>query len=142
MVFVVTGTAEPDRNTVGRLLADALGWEFIDAENLHPPGNPDARRGSAALANTDPTFSIATLSAAIDLWIYEWRDVVVSCPTLTDTDRKQLYRNTSLIRIICLTTTPDRRSDFFDPPAQFMSTEPASNGAKLDPRETIFTVGS
>ena len=53
MVFIITEAAESGRNTVGRLLAEALGWEFVDAENLHPPGNRDARRCSTSLVN-DP----------------------------------------------------------------------------------------
>ena len=43
MVFIITGTAESGRNAVGRLLAEALGWEYIDAENLRPSGNLEAQ---------------------------------------------------------------------------------------------------
>ena len=102
MVFVITGTAESARNTVGRLLAEALGWEFVFAETLHRPAHPGARRCSPSLADTDPTFHIETLSAAIHSWIYEWRDVVVSCPMLTERDRRQLSAMHSLVKIVCL----------------------------------------
>ena len=102
MVLIITGAAELGRNTVGRLLAEALGWEFVDAENLHPPANLDARRCSTLLANADPTLRIETLSAAINFWIYEWRDVVVSCPMLTERDRRQLSKMSSLVKIVCL----------------------------------------
>lgn len=102
MVFVITGAAESDRNTVGRLLAEALGWEFVDAENLHPCGNLDARRCNISLSNADPTLRIETLSTAISFWIYEWRDVVVSCRMLTERDRRQLSRMSALVKIVCL----------------------------------------
>ena len=102
MVFIITGTAESGRNTVGMLLAEALGWEFVDAENLRPPGNLNARRYNASLANADPTSRIETLSAAINFWIYEWRDVVVSCPMLPEKDRRQLSRMSSLVKIVGL----------------------------------------
>ena len=46
MVFVITGTAESDTNSVGRLLADDLGWEFVDGKNLHI-SPPILRRGTA-----------------------------------------------------------------------------------------------
>jgi gluconate kinase len=101
MVFIVTGTAESGRNTVGRLLAEALGWEYIDAENLRFSGNLEAHRCSTSLANADPTRT-GTLSAAINIWIYEWRDVVVSCPVLTERERMQLSRMSSLVKIVCL----------------------------------------
>ena len=102
MVFIITGTAESGRNTVGRLLAEALGWEYIDAENLRPSGNLEAHRCSASLANADPNLRTGTLSAAINIWIYEWRDVVVSCPVLTEGERRQLSRMSSLVKIVCL----------------------------------------
>ncbi|MGA8345641.1 MAG: hypothetical protein WB781_27165 [Candidatus Sulfotelmatobacter sp.] len=102
MVFIITGAAESGRNSVGRLLAEALGWEFVDAENLRPPGNLDGRGCSTSLANADPTLLVGTLSTAINFWIYEWRDVVVSCPMLTEGDRRQLSRMSSLIKIVCL----------------------------------------
>jgi gluconokinase len=142
MVFIITGAAESDRNTVGRLLAEALGWEFVDAENLHPPDNLNARRCSTSLANADPTLRLETLSAAINFWTYEWRDVVVSCPMLTERDRRQLCRNTSLVRIVYLKVPHDTgRSTFLDRPAHFMSTElTTSKHAGLEPREKVLTV--
>jgi len=102
MVFIITGAAESDRNTVGRFLAEALGWEFTDAENLHPPVNLEARRCGTAPANDDPTSCLEALSAAINFWIYGWRDVVVSCPVLTERERRQLSKMSSLVRIVCL----------------------------------------
>jgi len=98
MVFVITGTAESD--TVGRLLADDLGWEFIDTKKLTPPANFDARKPSTSLANT--TLRIEALSAAINTWIFEWRDVVVSCPMLTENDRRRLSEISSLVKLIRL----------------------------------------
>lgn len=103
MVFVVTGTTESDRNTVGRLLADDLGWEFVDGEDLHYP-DLDERNRNASLGNADPSFrmKMETLSTAINHWIYKWRDVVVSCPILTETDRRRLSEISSLVKIVCL----------------------------------------
>ncbi len=102
MVFVITGTAESDRNIVGRLLADDLGWEFVDARNLPPSANFEARNRNPSPANADPSLRIETLLAAISFWIYEWRDVVLSCPTLTEKDRRQLSAMSSLVKILCV----------------------------------------
>ncbi len=102
MVFIITGTAESDRNTVGRLLAEALGWEYIAAESLRPSGSLEAHQCSASLANADSTLRTGTLSAAINIWIYEWRDVVVSTPVLTEEERRQLSRMSSLVKLVCL----------------------------------------
>ncbi len=144
MVFIITGAPESDRNTVGRRLAEALGWEFVDAENLHPPTNLDKRRCSTSLANADPTLRIESLLAAIYSWIYGWRDVVVSCPMLTETDRRQLCRNTSLVRIVYLKVPHDTgRSALLDGPTHSIRTEPTtSKHAGLEPREKVLTVDS
>jgi len=102
MVFIITGSAESFRNTVGRFLSESLGWEFVDAANLCPPSYLDWPRCSGRLTNVDPTSLTEALSTAINLWIYEWRDVVVSCPPLPERDRKQLSKITSLVKIVCL----------------------------------------
>lgn len=102
VVFIISGAAESDRNTVGRLVAESLGWEFVDAENLRPPLNAEVRGCSTPRANADPTFFEDTLSTAAKSWIYEWRDVVLSCPVLTEGERKQLSRMSSLVKIVCL----------------------------------------
>lgn len=101
MVFVITGTAESVRNTVGRLLADDLGWEFVDGEDLRSP-HLDAWSRNALLANVDVSFRVETLSAAIKCWLHQWRDVVVSCPALTEAGRKQLSQMSSLVKIVSL----------------------------------------
>ena|SRR5208282_4004459 len=102
MVFIIMGPAQSARNTLGRLLAQALAWEFVDAENLHPPGNFDAGSRSTSLADADRSLPIRTLSTAINFWIYEWRDIVVACPELTDNDRRQLSKISSLVKIVSL----------------------------------------
>jgi len=102
MVFIITGTAESDRGTVGRLLADDLGWEFVDAKSLHPPASLAAQNCNSSSADANPFLRIETLSAAVNSWITKWQDVVVSCPMLTETDRKQLSEMSSLVKIVCL----------------------------------------
>src|SRR5271157_3759566 len=102
MVLIITGSADSDRSTLGSRLAEALGWEFADAENLRPPGHLDARNCSPSLAAAHLPSRLETLSAAINFWIYDWRDVVVSSPLLTETERRQLSKMSSLVKIVCL----------------------------------------
>jgi gluconate kinase len=102
VVFIITGTPESDRNTVSRLFAEALGWEFVDAENLRMQGNVNAARGSPSRACPDRPSCTEALSAAINRWIYEWRDVVVSCPALTVGERRKLSTISSLVKVVCV----------------------------------------
>jgi hypothetical protein len=111
MVFIITGAAESARNTVARFLADAWGWEFIDAEYLHRRGHPeDARRDSTPPAAADTSWGVETLRAAVYHWVYEWRDVVVSCSALTERERRQLSKVSSLVKIVCLEAPTARNS--------------------------------
>ena len=144
MVFIITGAAESDRKTVGRLLAEALGWEFVDAENLHPPADLDARRCSTSLANADPTLRVETLAAAIHFWIYGWRDVVVSCPVLTERARRQLSKVSSLVRIVCLEGShATGRTPVLDQSIRVVTSEfPAGWYAAREPGQDVLTVDS
>ena len=144
MVFIITGAAESTRNTVGRLLAEALGWEFIDAENLCPADNPDARECSTAQADADSTSRVETLSVAINFWIYEWRDVVVSCPMLTEKERSQLCKMSSLIKIACLQAShATERTRALDRSVHAVDSEfSAGWQAPRDPRPNVLTVDS
>ncbi len=102
MVFIITGATESGRDAIGRRLADTLGWEFVNAENLRPKGDHDANRRGDSPGNAGPMWRIDALSAAIDIWIYQWRDVVVSCAMLMEAERKRLCQKSSLVKIVRL----------------------------------------
>jgi len=142
MVFIITGAAESFRNTVARLLAESLGWEFVDAASLSLPGCLDRRRFSDTL--TDPTLRIESLSAAICLWTYEWRDVVVSCSPLTETDRRQLSKMSSLVKIVCLEASrATGRTRLVDRSARIGSSAlPAAFHVSHHLRQDVLTVDS
>jgi len=142
MVFIITGAAESSRNMVCRLLAEALGWEFVEAENLYFSGDVDPRKCSSSLANRDPSLRIESISRAINIWIYEWRDVVVSCPMLTQEDRRQLSKMSSLVKIVSLeefhATDRTRVSDLSVDVA--ISASPVGSHGSRDPKEDLFTI--
>ncbi len=127
---------------MGRLLAETLAWEFVDAENLRVQGNVDAARGSTSPAHPDRTARTEALSAAINLWIYEWRDVVVSCPVLTEGERRGLFRMSSLVKIACLeeshvtgrTHASDRSAGIA------ISQSPSGSHAPRDPDKDVCTL--
>lgn len=144
MVFIIMGAPESGSDTVGRLLAEALGWEYIAAENLRPSGNLEAHRCSASLANADPTLRTGTLSAAINIWIYEWRDVVVSSPVLTEEERRQLSRMSSLVKLVCLENFyATGRHRFLNRSVGVASFPfPAGSNAESTPEPSVFILDS
>ena len=48
MIVVVMGVSGTGKTTVGRALATALGWPFVEGDDLHPPANVDKMRSRRA----------------------------------------------------------------------------------------------
>lgn len=142
MVFIIAGTPESDRNTVSRLFAETLAWEFVDAENLRIQGNVDTAWGGTSPAHPHRISCTEALSAAINLWIYEWRDVVVSSPLLTEGERRQLSKISSLIKIVCLDEfrTPDRTCVPDELRGVAISQSPAASHASRDSAKDVSTL--
>ena len=53
MIVVVMGVAGAGKTTVGRLLAETLGADFLDGDDYHPPANVQKMRAGQPLADTD-----------------------------------------------------------------------------------------
>ncbi len=144
VVFIITGTTESGRNTVGKRLAETLGWEFVDAENLKHPGDSDLLRRSTSAATADPEPRLQILSAAIEFWIYEWRDVVVSCPMSTGKELRRLSTISRPIKIVCL--EPSRATDreaVFDRSAGVMTSESSIGWqASPEPGQKVLALDS
>jgi gluconokinase len=88
MIVIVMGTTGSGKTTVGSLLAKRLGWEFVDADDFHPPANVEKMKHGIPLTDADrmPWFKI--LHDKIAAWIAERRSVVLACSAL-----KQSYRD-------------------------------------------------
>jgi gluconokinase len=90
MIVIVMGVVGAGKTTVGRLLAEQLGWEFADADDFHPPSNVEKIRRGIALNDEDRKPWLERLSAAITQWIAEHRDVVLACSALKRCYRQEL----------------------------------------------------
>ena len=133
MVIFVMGTDRSDRGSLARMLAITLGWEFADADELRPT-YVDGRQ-----LNMQPTINIRlqTLSAALQYWVYNWHDVIVSCWLLTDEDRKLLGTNLPLVKFIYL------RSPEISPNGEFSQAENVtaiSASKQTEAKDRVLTV--
>ena len=120
--IVVMGVAASGKSVVGRAVADALGLEFVDGDDLHPPANVAKMSSGTALTDDDR----APWLDAIATVLAESTDgVVVACSALRIAYRDRLRRGAGRpIRFVHLDVGEDElrrriegRPDHFMPPS-------------------------
>ena len=90
MIVIVMGVVGAGKTTVGRLLAEQLGWQFADADDFHPPANVEKIRQGISLNDEDRRPWLERLRAAITGWIAEGQNVVLACSALKRAYRQEL----------------------------------------------------
>src|SRR5919109_713445 len=107
MVVVMMGVAGAGKTTVGKALADALGWQFADADDFHPARNVDKMARGVALDEADREPWLAALAAAIDEWLRTDTRVVLACSALKANYRAVLQRDPVRVRFVYLQVSPE-----------------------------------
>jgi carbohydrate kinase (thermoresistant glucokinase family) len=82
------GVAGCGKSTVGALLAERLGWTYVDADWLHPAANVAKMSRGEALTDEDRWPWLATVGDRIDAIHREGGSVVLACSAL-----KRSYRD-------------------------------------------------
>jgi gluconokinase len=90
MVVIVMGVVGAGKTTVGRLLAEELGWNFADADDFHPASNVEKIRQGIPLTDADRQPWLDRLRAAIMTWMQDGRSVALACSALKQSYRQQL----------------------------------------------------
>jgi gluconokinase len=87
MVIVLMGVSGSGKTTVGVPLAQALGGEFVEGDDYHPPANVAKMRQGIPLDDADRRPWLETLAGEIGRWLAAGRTVVLACSAL-----KRSYR--------------------------------------------------
>ncbi len=80
--LVVMGVSGSGKSTVGARLAAELGWEFLDADGMHPPRNVALMASGRPLTDADRAPWLAELSSALARRLDAGRGVVLACSAL------------------------------------------------------------
>src|SRR6185369_5599854 len=92
MIVVVMGVSGCGKSTVGAALAHALGWPFLDADDLHPPANVAKMAAGTPLDDDDRWPWLDRVVAALRDTLQRDPDVVLACSALKQAYRERLAR--------------------------------------------------
>jgi gluconokinase len=90
MIIIIMGVSGSGKTTVGKLLAESLGWKFSDADAFHSPENVEKMRRGIPLSEVDRKPWLEDLQTAIKQWLQENTNVVLACSALKDSYRQFL----------------------------------------------------
>jgi carbohydrate kinase, thermoresistant glucokinase family len=90
MVLVVMGVSGCGKSTLGRALAEALGWDFLEGDDLHSRANVDRMAAGIALNDDDRWPWLDRIAAWIRSEAERDRQAVVACSALRRSYRDRL----------------------------------------------------
>lgn len=96
MIVVVMGVCGCGKTTVGRALAQELGWTFIEADDLHPPENVAKMARGIALTDDDRWPWYDRIVLELRRLTDSGRHVVLACSALKQSYRDRLARGGEL----------------------------------------------
>ena len=154
MVVVVMGVTGAGKTTVGRLLAEELGWEFEEGDDFHSPANIEKMRRGIPLNEEDRRPWLERLRGEIAKHDAAGRNLVLTCSALRKSYRTMLTVGTA-VRFVYLKGDAERiaerikmrRGHFADEkilPAQFADLEEPDDAVVADvaatPQEIVSQV--
>jgi carbohydrate kinase (thermoresistant glucokinase family) len=88
MVLILMGPMGCGKTTIGKMLAEKLGWSFYDGDDFHPQKNVEKMRAGIALTDEDRKLWLENLHGNIHRWLKDRENSILACSAL-----KQAYRN-------------------------------------------------
>lgn len=88
MVLVVMGVSGSGKTTIGKLLAERLGWHYQEGDALHPPENVAKMSAGTPLSDADRAPWLRRVADHIDAWRSTAEAGVITCSAL-----KRAYRD-------------------------------------------------
>jgi gluconokinase len=120
VVIIVMGTAGAGKTTIGRALATALGWPFIEGDDRHPAANVEKIRAGQALTDADRAPWLAALHATIARSVERREPLVMACSALKRGYRESLRGDCRGVRFVFLKAArPELASRLTSRPGHF-----------------------
>jgi gluconokinase len=102
VIVVLMGVSGSGKTTVAALLAAALGWQFQEGDDLHPPANVEKMHGGTPLTDADRLPWLQRIAAEIDAWRAAGQSGVVTCSALKRSYRDIIIGDRPEVRLVYL----------------------------------------
>lgn len=99
---IVMGVSGSGKTSIGQALAEAVGWDFFDADDFHPPENIVKMASGIPLNDSDRVPWLASLHDLISSSLKADRPGVLACSALTDAYRRQLLVGDARVQLVYL----------------------------------------
>jgi gluconokinase len=97
MIVIVMGVAGSGKSTVGRLLAESTGFDFLDADTLHSPANIARMSAAIPLTDSDRAPWLSAVRERIVEAAARQQNLVVACSALKNAYRTFLARGVPVV---------------------------------------------
>jgi len=144
MILVLMGVSGSGKSTIGRILADSLGWTFLDADDFHPAANVEKMHKGIPLDDADRGPWLDRLRHIIDEACRKGENMVLACSALKHRYQDYLEQDDPpCVRYVYLEGSPelirqrlDARTGHFMNPAllgsQFEALEPPDDAIRVN----------
>jgi gluconokinase len=102
VILILMGVSGSGKTTIGRLLAQDLGWPFYDADDFHPAANVEKMHRGEPLSDADRAPWLDALHEVIAELARASRSAVLACSALTQAYRDRLVAGVAPVRFVYL----------------------------------------
>jgi gluconokinase len=93
VIVVLFGVSGAGKTTIGKLLAEQLGWKFYEADDFHSRANIEKMRSGVPLTDEDRWRWLERLHEQITLSLAAKENAVLACSALKRAYRERLLVN-------------------------------------------------
>ena len=102
MIILVMGVSGSGKTTIGKKLAESLGYKFADADDFHPQENIEKMRNGIALSDKDRLPWLQKMQDVIKKHLLENSNIVITCSALKASYRQMLLINHESVKLVYL----------------------------------------
>ncbi|MGD1941243.1 MAG: gluconokinase [Leptolyngbyaceae cyanobacterium] len=108
MIVILMGVSGSGKSTIGQQLARAMGWRFVEGDELHPLANVEKMRQGIPLTDADRGPWLQAIRQQIDQLQQAKQGAVITCSALKQRYREVLQsaQPTGTLRFIYLKVSP------------------------------------